>query len=167
VCWSAITNDRTAVLGAFGEEAKLQRDAIADVEESNVFGMCITTGHYGDLTIVHALTGHALASAAMAATLVLDHFGPDIVLLSAIAGGLNPGPSLKDVVVSERTIQHECGQMLSEGFRVWGTCDRFTDSENPLCTPETAVFWRLLEISRKRLHSETPSVKRVQCTPRW
>jgi len=76
-----------------------------------------------------------MVNAAMTTTLVLAHFAPDIVLLSAIAGGLHPGLNLGDVVISERTIQYECGQVLAERFRAWGTWDPFTNSENPLYSP--------------------------------
>jgi adenosylhomocysteine nucleosidase len=74
------------------------------------------------------LDGHAVAlveagigkvAMAMIATLVIVRLQPRQVVFSGVAGGLDPGLAVGDVVVAERLIQHDAGIMSSTGLQVY------------------------------------------------
>ena len=55
-------------------------------------------------------------NAAMTATLLLDHFRPDEILFTGVAGGINPDLAPGDIVLGEKTAQHDRGKLTTAGF---------------------------------------------------
>jgi adenosylhomocysteine nucleosidase len=64
------------------------------------------TYHVGELAgkqVVLVLSGVSMVNAAMMTQTVLDYFHVDGIIFSGIAGGVNPGLQIGDVVVPART----------------------------------------------------------------
>lgn len=119
-----------AVLGAFGEEARFIKAAMSDLETKIVLDREFTTGFLQGQEIVTFHTGDMI-NAGLTMGLLLTHYSPEKVILTGIAGALNPQVNLGDVVIIERCIQYECGELTLEGFEVWGTWDYIKNRENP------------------------------------
>src|SRR5437867_2572633 len=84
-----------AVIGIPREIAPVERR----IEGSHVeilHGLTFTIGTTGGRRVIAVRTGVGKVNAAMAATLLIDHYSPAAVLLSGTAGGIDPGLSPGD-----------------------------------------------------------------------
>ena len=57
--------------------------------------------------------GIGKVNTALVATLLLDHFGCRSVLLTGVAGGIDPALGIGDVVIADRLIQHDYGAIIA------------------------------------------------------
>ena len=62
--------------------------------------------------VVLVESGLGKVSAAIVATRLIDRFDCRALLLSGVAGGLDPGLGIGDVIVAERLIQHDYGALV-------------------------------------------------------
>ena len=90
---------RTAVISAFPPEMADLRAALQGGKQYDVDGVICTTGTLESEPVVLLLTGISMVNAAMATQLALDHFTVRRVVVSGIAGGLDPALTIGDVVV--------------------------------------------------------------------
>lgn len=102
---------RIAVMSAFQPEWTTLRAAMTDQAEHVVNGTVFVTGRLAGKDVVLLLTGVSMVNAAMTTQLALDRFVVRRILFSGIAGGVDPGLSLGDVVVAA-----EWGQYLESAF---------------------------------------------------
>lgn len=93
---------RVGVVSAFGAEADLLLAATTEKEQFVLNGNSYTTGTLAGNAVVIALSGVSMVNAAMTAQLMLDHFGVTHLVMSGIAGGLNPAHHVGDVLIPER-----------------------------------------------------------------
>ena len=90
-----------AVLSALQKESSVFFDMEGDPVVSE-FGIDYTVRNLEGARIVAACGGMGTINAASATQFLVDHFGPDVLVFSGIAGGLNPRIGMGDVVVGER-----------------------------------------------------------------
>jgi adenosylhomocysteine nucleosidase len=121
---------RIAVLGTFGAEANLIKEAMCNSETKLFLDREFRTGSLHGQEIITTHTGD-MVNAGLTMGLLLTHYNPEKVILTGIAGSLNPQINLGDVVIVEKCVQYECGEVISEGFRLWGTWDYIKNRENP------------------------------------
>lgn len=84
----------------------------------------------------------------MTATLVIEHFRPNRVIFTGVAGGLNPELQLGDIVVAEKTAQHDLGRLESAEIESMGVKNPINGKRNPLFFPADP---RLLQIAETAL----------------
>ncbi len=77
-------------------------------------GIHFARGRLQGKEVVLAEAGIGKVNTAAAATLLIDRFGADPVLFSGVAGGLDPALEIGDLVIAERTIQHDAGVIEEE-----------------------------------------------------
>jgi adenosylhomocysteine nucleosidase len=128
----------TAILGAMTVEVETLGQQLTDKEERTVQGVRFTTGSLKSKRVVLAHSGIGKANAAMAATLLVEHFQPAHLVFTGIAGGVNPDLRPGDVVIGAKTVYHDYGEWTPEGFRVGRTTNPFTGKPNPLYFPADA-----------------------------
>lgn len=97
----------TGLLGAFGAEVTLVKQSLINPKTVVVDGVTFTTGRIGKHKVVVAETGIGKVNAAMTTALLLDHFRPQRVLFTGIAGGTNPDLQPGDIVIAGRTAHHD------------------------------------------------------------
>lgn len=90
---------------------------VAGAGETHVGGFIFRSGHLEDRAVVLVEGGIGKVSAAHVATLLLDRFGCRGLVLSGVAGGLDPELGIGDVVVADRLIQHDYGAMVAGDLR--------------------------------------------------
>ncbi len=127
-----------AVLSAMTVEIETLAQELTDKKELIVQGIQFTTGSLNERKVVLAHSGMGKVNAAMAATLLIEHFQPTHILFTGIAGGLNPELRPGDVVIGAKTAYHDYGEWTPAGFRVGQTTDPFTGQLNPLFFPADA-----------------------------
>ena len=93
---------RTALISAFGLEADVY---LAEMTREKVFtisGFRFTTGELRGKQVVVVLTNISISNAVMVTQLLLDNFNVERIIMSGIAGGVNPDLNIGDVVIAER-----------------------------------------------------------------
>ena len=97
---------RTAVVSAFAPEMTVLRSELADAAAHSVNGVEFVAGRLVGRDVVLFLSGISVVNAAMTAQLALDRFQIDRILFSGIAGGVDPGLNIGDVVIADRWGQY-------------------------------------------------------------
>jgi adenosylhomocysteine nucleosidase len=97
---------RLAVIGAFAPEleALLARTEVERTIEKN--GIPFSIGRLGGKPVVVFASGVSMINAAMTTQLALDHFDITAVIVDGIAGGVDPGLDIGDVVVAADWAQY-------------------------------------------------------------
>ena len=145
----------TAILGAFSEEIESLDNSIEDRKVQTIEGIPFVTGKLKGRQVVLALTGIGKVNAAMTATLLLEHFKPEEVLFTGIAGGINPDLLPGDIVIAEKTVQHDLGRLTPEGMRYRGMRNPLTGIRNPVSFPADSALLELAEASGKRIKPDS------------
>jgi adenosylhomocysteine nucleosidase len=97
---------RIAVISAFEPEWIALGEAVADRHEWRVNGVRFIGGTIGGRPVLLFLSGVSMVNAAMTTQLALDRFNIRSIVFSGVAGGLDPGLDVGDVVVPERWGQY-------------------------------------------------------------
>jgi adenosylhomocysteine nucleosidase len=93
---------RTAVISAFAPELAALAAATTDKHVFRISGTEFTTGRLEGKPVVLFLSGVSMVNAAMNTQRALDRFRIERIVFSGIAGGVDPGLDVGDVVVPEQ-----------------------------------------------------------------
>ncbi len=96
---------RIGILTAFEPEWAALHDVLTDVNTLNIKGIAAATGRFEDRDAVVMMCGMSMVNAAMTAQMMIDRFAPACLLMSGIAGSVDPALNIGDVVVPERWAQ--------------------------------------------------------------
>ena len=97
---------RTAVVSAFAPELVILQEEMEGAAAHTVNGVAFTTGTLEERDVVLFLSGISVVNAAMTVQLALDHFAIERIVFSGIAGGVDPGLNIGDVVIADRWGQY-------------------------------------------------------------
>ena len=97
---------RIAVVSAFAPELAILQGELEGAKSQSVNGVAFTTGALEGRDVVLFLSGISVVNAAMTVQLALDHFAIERIVFSGIAGGVDPGLNIGDVVIAERWGQY-------------------------------------------------------------
>jgi adenosylhomocysteine nucleosidase len=106
----------TGILGAMSIEIQMLESQLKDKKIEKILGVDFHTGVLNGRNVVMAVSGIGKVNAAMTATLLIDHFRPSEIIFSGVAGGLNPDLAPGDIVLGEKTAQHDYGDLTATGF---------------------------------------------------
>ena len=106
----------TGILGAMPVEIQMLESQLQGEKTEKILGIEFHTGVLNGRKVVLAVGGIGKVNAAMTATLLIDHFRPSEVIFSGVAGGLNPELAPGDIVLGQKTAQHDFGKITSYGF---------------------------------------------------
>ena len=98
---------KIAVIGAMEEEVELLREEIESASSSVIANCEFIEGVVGKHQIVLVKSGIGKVNAAMATTLLLERFKPDVVLNTGSAGGFLETLEVGAVVISDEVIHHD------------------------------------------------------------
>jgi adenosylhomocysteine nucleosidase len=93
---------RLGIVSAFGSEADILLAATTNKRQYKINGNLFTTGTLKGNRVVIVLTGVSIENAAMLTQLLIDRFNIHHLLLSGIAGGVNPAYNVGDVVIPDK-----------------------------------------------------------------
>lgn len=97
---------RVAVIVAFEPEWKALKASVEGARSTTVNGVEFVTGTLGGRNVVLFLSGVSMVNAAMTTQLALDRFDVSGIVVSGIAGGVDPSLHIGDVVVAGRWGQY-------------------------------------------------------------
>lgn len=101
---------------AIPEELAHLRDALEGAEAVQVAHARFDRGRLDGHEVVLVGAGIGKVNTAMVATLLADRFQCRMIVFSGVAGGLDPALRIGDVVIADRTLQHDAG--VIEGGRL-------------------------------------------------
>jgi adenosylhomocysteine nucleosidase len=136
----------TAIIGASGEEVRIINDRIQDKQVEAFLGINFIRGKLNGRNVVLAQTGIGKVNAAMTTAVLLDHFHPAEVILMGTAGGINPNLQPGDIVIADKTIQHDFGELTANGFKPRAFVNPLDGKPNPCFFPSNA---RLVGLARQ------------------
>jgi adenosylhomocysteine nucleosidase len=119
------------VLGMGQEAAPFER-ALQDSREVVVQGYVFRTGQLNGRPVVIGRSGAGKVNAAIAATLMIEHFGPSAIFFSGTAGAIDPGLRPGDVVIGETVGQHDVGLQTPAGITRRGPRNSVTGEFEPI-----------------------------------
>ena len=134
-----------AILGAFDEEVTILEGQLANPTAHTIEGIQFLTGTLNEQNVVIARTGVGKVNAAMTATLVIEHFHPNRVIFTGVAGGLNPDLQIGDIVIAQKTAQHDLGRLESAEIENMGTKNPINGKRNPVFFPADPELLQLTE----------------------
>ncbi len=123
---------RTGILGAFSEEVDRIEGMLTETKDQTVLGIRFVTGKLNGRAVVIATTGVGKVNGAMVATLLVDHFKPAEIFFTGIAGAIHPDLKPGDLVIGEKTAQHDLGNLTVEGFELRGMRNPVDWQRNPV-----------------------------------
>lgn len=112
---SADETPRIVVMSAFPPEMVQLRAATADPRETQVAGVRFVTGTLEGKPVALVLSGMSTVNAAMTTQMAIDHFKVRAIVFSGIAGGIDPGLSVGDVVAPDAWAEYLDGDFLRSG----------------------------------------------------
>jgi len=95
---------RIGVVSAFGAEADLLVAQTQQRKTHVINGNRLTTGILRGNRVVIVLSGVSMINSVMVTQLMLDHFRIERLIMSGIAGGLNPALHVGDVTIPDRWV---------------------------------------------------------------
>ncbi len=94
------------ILAAMEEEMLLLKDALQVEEPERICGIDFYIGTLSGKEIVLSQCGVGKVNSSMAATLLIDHFGCDLLINTGIAGGIK-GVETKDIVIAKSLMYYD------------------------------------------------------------
>lgn len=98
---------RIAVIGAMEEEVELLRKEIVSGKVTVVADCEFIEGEIGQHTVILVKSGIGKVNAAIATTLLLNNYKPDVVLNTGSAGGFQTSLEVGTVVISDEVRHHD------------------------------------------------------------
>ncbi len=96
-----------AIIGAMEEEVQILKDQLTQLEETKIAHTHFYKGMLADKEVVLLQSGIGKVNVAISTALLIDRYNPDYIINTGSAGGLQPGLTLGDVVVSTQVGYHD------------------------------------------------------------
>ncbi len=156
----------TAILGAFEKEITLFEDELTDTQEQRIEGIRFVSGKLSGKRVVIAFTGIGKVNAAMTTTLLIEHFKPNKVIFTGIAGAVNRQLQPGDIVIAEKTAHHDMGTIWPDGLYHKGVKNRLDGWENPVFFPADERLLKLAERAAEQVELGTIQMSTTERAPK-
>lgn len=104
-----------AVLSALQTELDLLIDSVDRPRRTDLADWPVWAGKLGDVDVVLARAGLGKVNTGALAALTWERHRPSLIVFTGVAGGLDPALGVGDVVIGEKTIQHDAGVIGPDG----------------------------------------------------
>lgn len=120
-------------------------------------------GRIGSADVVAVFSGVCKVNAAIAAQLLIDRFGAELVLNAGTAGGMAPSLELLDTVISTEVVYHDVSPFILTQFHPWMETEFFRADEKLLdashraaetLDPARRVIWGRMATGEAFIDSE-------------
>ena len=170
---------RTAVVSAFAPEMSILRSDLEGAAVHAVNGVEFVAGRLEGRDVVLFLSGISVVNAAMTVQLALERFHVDRIVFSGIAGGVDPGLNVGDVVIADRWGQYLELLLAREANEGWSKPPFFeypfanfgmmfprsvTVLRSGLDSPETRFWFPVDEALLDRARRAVAGVSLERCT---
>lgn len=101
--------------------------------------LCFHCGKIGGADVVAVFSGVCKVNAAIAAQLLIERFGAELVLNAGTAGGMAPSLELLDTVISTEVVYHDVSPFILTQFHPWMETEFFRADEKLLAASHRAA----------------------------
>jgi len=98
---------KIAILGAMVEEIEPLLERLEGVEKIEYAKNSYYQGRYGGAEVVVAYSKIGCVYSTLSATVLIDHFGCDILLFSGVAGAINSNLKIGDLIFADKLCKHD------------------------------------------------------------
>jgi adenosylhomocysteine nucleosidase len=123
-----------AVIGIPREIAPVEA-RLKGATETHIQGIVLSSGQIDGVSVVTARSGAGKVNAAIAATLLIDHFSPSAVIFTGTAGAVDPELNPGDVVIATAIGYHDFGDITTNGFVRSATFNTSSGQADPAFFP--------------------------------
>ncbi|OOG74287.1 5'-methylthioadenosine/adenosylhomocysteine nucleosidase [Algoriphagus sp. A40] len=109
---------RIAIMGALDQEIAILLDSMKTSKKVNHGGIDFYTGKLKGKKVVILKAGVGKVNAAYSTAILVENFDPETLIFTGVAGGLHPEALPGDIVIGEKLVQFDFGQVNSTGFTV-------------------------------------------------
>lgn len=95
------------IIGAMDEEIALLKEKLEVVTAKEMIGLSFLVGRMFGKSVVLVRSGIGKVNAAICAQVLVDHFAVDYIINIGVAGAVQEGLSIGQVVISEDAVQHD------------------------------------------------------------
>jgi adenosylhomocysteine nucleosidase len=145
--WSQV-----AVLGALPVEIEEVVEGLENRAEQTIQGVHFFSGVLDGTPVVASATGAGKVNAAVATTLLIEHFEPQRVIFTGVAGALNALLGPQDIVIGVKTAHHDLVKVEDDNTEGLTVRSPITGKDCPEffeCDPELLNAAR--RVTRKRM----------------
>ncbi|GAA0877896.1 5'-methylthioadenosine/adenosylhomocysteine nucleosidase [Algoriphagus jejuensis] len=112
-------SQRIAIMGAMDQEIAILIDSMKSVKKVEKGGITFYKGKLKGQKVVLLKAGVGKVNAAYSTAILAENFEPEMLIFTGVAGGLHPEAMPGDIVIGEKLVQFDFGQVDSTGFTVW------------------------------------------------
>jgi adenosylhomocysteine nucleosidase len=123
-----------AIIGIPREVAPIE-DRLKNATVVRIQEVVFSSGTVDGLSLVAARSGVGKVNAAIAATLLIDHFSPSAVVFTGTAGAVDPELNPGDVVIATGVGYHDFGDFTTTGFVRSATRNAASGLSDPMFFP--------------------------------
>jgi adenosylhomocysteine nucleosidase len=107
------------MLSALPAEISLLVESLESKERADLAGWPAWHGTMGTRRVVLAQAGFGKVNTAALTALVWERYRPSLFIFTGVAGALDPDLGIGDIVVGDRSIQHDAGVVSAAGLEVY------------------------------------------------
>ena len=144
----------SGILGAFPEEIKFLLTQMQQKKQLVIQNVTFTQGILSGREVVVAQTGIGKVNASITSILMIEHFQPEEIIFTGIAGGVNLDLGPGDLVIGTRIAHHDFGTITADSLLRRPTRDPSTMIENPLYFKCDTILVRLATTAGKKTKLE-------------
>jgi adenosylhomocysteine nucleosidase len=108
-----------AILSALEVEITSLLDSAEGLIREDLAGWSVWRGRLVGREVILAHSGLGKVNTAALTALIWERDQPDSFIFTGVAGALDPALAIGDIVVAERTIQHDAGVITDEGLEIY------------------------------------------------
>lgn len=108
---------KIGIVVAMSVEFELVETQLQDKKIQEISGICFVEGKIADKHIVLAKSGMGKVCSSIGVLEMIHHFQPDAIINTGVAGGIDCGVNIMDIVVGHTTVYHDawCGEGFALG----------------------------------------------------
>ncbi len=98
---------KIAILGAMPEEVEPLLEKLDNIKKTDYADNSYYEAQYKGISVVVAYSKIGCAFSTLTATLLIEHFGCDTLLFSGVAGAINSGYKIGDLIYASKLCKHD------------------------------------------------------------
>lgn len=122
ICFFGMVNlgfaQRIAIMGALDAEISILLEEMGKVKTETHGGIDFYKGKLKGKKVVVLKAGVGKVNASYSTAVLVENYNPKALIFTGVAGGLDPEALPGDIVVGDKLVQYDFGQVDSTGFQV-------------------------------------------------